>query len=69
MALDAGRTYLGGIARRRARLSRQIFHRLARPLQIETLKLADLLIAYVADAHAAGDTEALKILDRLAKSD
>ena len=31
--------------------------------------LADLLIAYIDDAHAAGDTEALKILDRRAKPD
>jgi hypothetical protein len=26
--------------------------------------LADLLIAYIDDAHAAGDTKALRILDR-----
>jgi len=31
--------------------------------------LADLLIAYIDDAHASGDTGALKILDRRAKSD
>jgi hypothetical protein len=31
--------------------------------------LADLLIAYIDDARAAGDTEALKILDRRAKAD
>jgi hypothetical protein len=31
--------------------------------------LADLLIAYIDDAHAAGDTGALKILDRRAKAD
>jgi len=30
--------------------------------------LADLLIAYIDDAQAAGDTEALKILEHLAKS-
>jgi hypothetical protein len=29
----------------------------------------DLLIAYIDDAHAAGDTEALKILDGRAKPD
>jgi hypothetical protein len=31
--------------------------------------LAELLIAYVDDAHAAGDTQALKILDRRAMAD
>jgi hypothetical protein len=31
--------------------------------------LAELLIAYVDDAHAAGDTRALKILDRRAIAD
>jgi hypothetical protein len=31
--------------------------------------LAELLIAYIDDAHAAGDTGALKILDRRAKAD
>jgi hypothetical protein len=31
--------------------------------------LAELLIAYVDDAHAAGDTRALKILDRRATAD
>ena len=30
--------------------------------------LADLLIAYIDDAHTAGDTEALKSLDRRAKT-
>ena len=29
----------------------------------------DLLIAYIDDAHAAGDTQALKILERRAKPD
>jgi hypothetical protein len=31
--------------------------------------LADLLIAYIDDAHAAGDTQALKILERHARPD
>jgi hypothetical protein len=31
--------------------------------------LAELLIAYIDDAHAAGDTGALQILDRRAKAD
>ena len=31
--------------------------------------LVELLIVYIDDAHAAGDTEALKILDRRAKAD
>jgi hypothetical protein len=31
--------------------------------------LAELLIAYIDDAHADGDTRALKILDRRAKAD
>ena len=31
--------------------------------------LADLLIAYIDDAHASGDTKALEILDRRAKAD
>jgi hypothetical protein len=30
--------------------------------------LADLLIAYIDDAHASGDTRALEILDRRAKA-
>jgi len=30
--------------------------------------LADLLIAYIDDAHASGDTKALEILDRRAKA-
>ena len=31
--------------------------------------LAELLIAYIDDAHAAGETGALEILDRRAKAD
>ena len=31
--------------------------------------LVELLIVYIDDAHAAGDTGALKILDRRAKAD
>lgn len=31
--------------------------------------LADLLIAYIDDAHASGDSKALRILDRHARSD
>jgi hypothetical protein len=31
--------------------------------------LADLLIAYIDDAHAAGDAQVLKILERRAKPD
>jgi hypothetical protein len=31
--------------------------------------LAELFIAYVDDAHAAGDTRALKISERRAKAD
>ena len=38
-----------------------------KPLDYATL--AELLIAYVDDAHAAGDTRALKILDRRATAD
>jgi hypothetical protein len=36
---------------------------------VDFAALADLLIAYIDDAHAAGDTEALKILYRRAKAD
>jgi hypothetical protein len=35
----------------------------------EGCALAELLIAYVDDAQAAGDTRALKILDRRAMAD
>src|ERR1019366_3844299 len=38
-AFEAGRTDLGGCARRRARLSRQVFHRLARPRQVKAVEL------------------------------
>jgi hypothetical protein len=31
--------------------------------------LADLLIAYIDDAHASGDTNTLKILDRRTKAE
>jgi hypothetical protein len=36
---------------------------------VDRWRLADLLIAYIDDAHAAGDIEALKILERRAKAD
>jgi hypothetical protein len=36
---------------------------------VDYAALADLLVAYIDDAHAAGETEALKILYRRAEAD